>query len=252
MDSLLIKPPGAYLRYQDLPGEDPPLVWIHGLGCASSADFASVAADSALNRHRSLLVDLLGHGYSDGPEAFGYTLDEHALTVARLLDHLSVSQCAVFGHSMGGSVAISLAALRPDLVSRLLIAEGNLDPGGGFVSAGIAEQTEAEFLAAGRGSLLERIAPFGATRVATFQVSSPLGLYRSAVGLVEGTQPSMRERLYAFEIPRAYLFGDQALPDPDTEELAAHGVQVLVVPESGHDMPFDNPAGLAGMIAQAR
>ena len=32
-------------------------------------------------------------------------------------------------HSMGGSVAIMLASRRPDLVSRLVVAEANLDPG---------------------------------------------------------------------------------------------------------------------------
>ena len=31
-------------------------------------------------------------------------------------------------HSMGGAVAIVLAARRPDLVSRLVLTEANLDP----------------------------------------------------------------------------------------------------------------------------
>jgi pimeloyl-ACP methyl ester carboxylesterase len=117
---------------------------------------------------------------------------------------------------MGGAVAITLAALRPHraLLERLL--------GNGWV-----------------------------TRVATFRACSPLGLYRSAVGLVEGTQPIMRERLYAFRIPRAYLFGERGLPDPDTERLASQGIQVLVVPNAGHDMVVDNPAGLAERTAQA-
>jgi pimeloyl-ACP methyl ester carboxylesterase len=252
MDSLLLEPPGAYLRYLDVPGENLPVVWLHGLGCAASVDFAPVAANPALTGHRSLLIDLFGHGYSDGPEEFRYTLEDHAHSVSQLLDHLSLKDCAVFGHSMGGSVAISLAALRHDLVSRLIIAEGNLDPGGGTVSARIAEQTEREFETTGHRALLEWFVGEGwVTRVATFRVSSPLGLYRSAVGLVKGTQPTMRERLYDFRIPRAYLFGERGLPDPDTERLASQGIQVLVVPNSGHDMVVDNPAGLAEAVAQA-
>jgi pimeloyl-ACP methyl ester carboxylesterase len=252
MESLLLEPPGAHLRYLDIPGDHLPVVWIHGLGCAASSDFAPVVADPALTGHRSLLIDLFGHGYSDGPEEFGYTLEDHAHSVSQLLDHLALKGCAVFGHSMGGAVVITLAALRSDLVSRLIIAEGNLDPGGGFVSKGIAEQTEREFETTGHRALVERIsADFGSARVATFRACSPLGLYRSAVGLVEGTQPTMRERLYAFPIPRAYLFGERGLPDPDTEELAGQGVQVLVVPNAGHDMPYDNPSGLAETVAEA-
>jgi pimeloyl-ACP methyl ester carboxylesterase len=252
MDSLFLEPPGGYLRYLEFPGDNVPVVWIHGLGGAASSDFAPVVASPTLIGHRSLLIDLFGHGYSDGPEVFGYTLDEHAITISQLLDHLSLRGCAVFGHSMGGSIAITLAALRPDLVARLIIAEGNLDPGGGMVSRGIAEQTEREFETTGRGALLGQIfADFGATRGATFRACSPLGLYRSAVGLVEGTQPTMRERLYAFRIPRAYLFGERGLPDPDTERLSSHGIQIMVVPEAGHDMVVDNPAGLAERVAQA-
>jgi pimeloyl-ACP methyl ester carboxylesterase len=153
---------------------------------------------------------------------------------------------------MGGSVAITLAAVRPDLVSQLIIAEANLDPGGGTASTMIAEQTEREFETTGHPALLEWFLGKGwVTRVATFRVASSIGLYRSAVGLVQGTKPTMRERLYDFRIPRASLFGELSLPDPDSERLASQGIQVLVVPNSGHDMVVDNPAGLAECIAQA-
>jgi pimeloyl-ACP methyl ester carboxylesterase len=252
MDSLLLDPPRAYLRYLDFPGEDLPVVWLHGLGCAASADFARVVASPSLAGHRSLLIDFFGHGYSDGPKGFGYSLEDHAHSVSQLLDHLSLKGCAVFGHSMGGSVAITLAAIRPDLVSRLVIAEGNLDPGGGIISTGIADQTEGEFETTGHRALIEQALANGwVTRVATFRASSPLGLYRSAVWLVKGTQPTMRERLYALRIPRAFLFGERSLPDPELERLASQGIDVLVVPKAGHDMPFDNPSGLAESTAEA-
>ena len=252
MDSLLLDPPKAHLRYLDIPGDGPPIVWVHGMGGASSADFPSVAASPALIGHRSILVDLLGHGYSDAPESFSYSLEDHAHTVAQLMNRLGLKDCALFGHSMGGAVVITLAAFRPDLVSRLIIAEGNLDPGGGSTSSSIAAQTEHEFATTGRAALLELISThFGATRVATFQVCSPLGLYRSAVGLVKATQPTMRDRLYAFDIPTAYVFGERSLPDPDEEALASHGVRVLVVLDAAHDMPTDNPGGLADAVAEA-
>ena len=247
-----MEPTGAYLRYEDVPGDEEPIVWLHGLGCAASADFAHVAAHPSLRGHRSLLIDLLGHGYSDAPKDFGYALEDHARTVAALMDHLGLSHSPVFGHSMGGSVAITVAAERPDLVSRLIIAEGNLDPGGGRVSARIAGQSEAEFLASGHQAELDWFLGMGwVTRVATFRAASSHGLYRSAVWLVKGTEPPMRERLYDLSIPRAYLFGAESLPDPDWEELPRHGVLVSSIPDSGHDMPNNNPGGLAETIAAA-
>src|SRR5256885_12239098 len=127
--SLWLAQPGAYLRYHDLPGEGPALVYLPGLGIASSAHFPALAAQPALAGWRPLLVDPLGFGFSDRPQDFGYTLDDHARTVAALLDHLGLAGCAVFGHSWGGSVAVALAALRPELVARLVPAGAHPHPG---------------------------------------------------------------------------------------------------------------------------
>jgi haloalkane dehalogenase len=252
VESLLLEQPKAYLRYLDFPGQEVPLVFLHGLGCASIVDYPLVVANAALAGHRFVLADFLGHGYSDAPDAFDYTLESHAETISGLLDHLSIHGAAVVGHSMGGAVAITLAALRPDLVSRLILMEGNLDPGGGLVSKGTAEQTESDFVTAGHAALVEWFRTQGSvTRMATFSACRSIGLYRSAVGLVKGTQPTMRERLYEMSIPRVYVFGEQNLPDEEMELLPEHGVQVDVVPKAGHDMAFDNPTGVAETLSRA-
>jgi pimeloyl-ACP methyl ester carboxylesterase len=139
MRSLVLEKPAAVMRFLDFDGErEPPLVFIHGLGGAGSAHFPRLLAEPAFAGHRLVAMDLLGHGYSDRPAEFEYSLEDHAETIAQLLDHLRLSRCAVFGHSMGGSVAITLAAQRSELVSRLVLGEANLDPGGGFVSTVIA------------------------------------------------------------------------------------------------------------------
>jgi pimeloyl-ACP methyl ester carboxylesterase len=252
MEAFRLESPPAYLRYLDLPGQDAPIVFLHGLGCASSADFPHLVIEPELNGHRFLLVDLLGHGYSDRPMDFDYTLESHAATVAKLLDHLSLKQCIVFGHSMGGSIAVTMTAERPDLVSRLILAEANLDPGGGFVSKVAAGQTEDEFIRGGHAALAQRIESLGfITSAGDFLACSPHGLYRSAVSLVRGTQPTMRQRLNGFPIPRTFLFSERSLPDPGMERLKRDGIQVLVVPNAGHPMMVDNPAGTATAISQA-
>ena len=90
----------AVLRYHDLPGRiDCPLVFIHGLGCASSSDYPQVAMEPALSNRRRLLVDLLGAGFSDRPPDFPYTVGSHAHCLAEFIEGLGPAQIDLFGHS---------------------------------------------------------------------------------------------------------------------------------------------------------
>ncbi len=255
MKSFYLDRCNAFLRYLDVPGAEPARVYLHGLGCASSADFPQAIGHHPLSSYRSLLVDFLGFGFSDRPEDFGYSLEDHAHTVAELLDHLNMQGSAVIGHSMGGSVAITLAAEHPDLVSALVVAEGNLDPGVGTISAEIASYSEKDYLETGHTKLLRELIQLArqgdqamAAYAATFHISAPHAVHRSAVGLLKGTQPTMRQRLLAFSIPKAFVFGQHNLPDRDEKRLRKEGVTVLVIPDAGHAMMEENPIGFANAI----
>jgi len=255
LKSLYLKKHKAHLRYFDLPGAEPPCVYLHGLGCAASSDFPPVTVHPPLNHYRSLLVDFLGFGYSDRPAGFSYSLEDHAQTVAFLLDHLGLAGCVLVGHSMGGSVAITLAAERPDLVSALVAAEANLDPGVGTLSSQIASFSETDFVASGYRKMLRAAILDGlrgdaamAAYAASFAQADPPATHRSAVGLLQGTEPSMRQNLIRLDRPRAFVFGQQNLPDPDETRLAEKGVDVLIIPGAGHSMMEDNPDGFAGIV----
>lgn len=257
MQGLFLPAPQAFLRYVDLPGAAPTCVYLHGLGLSSLATYARVVAEPGLSPRRSILVDFLGCGFSDRPESFGYTLEDHAQTIAALLDHLALQQCTIIGHSFGGSVAITLAALRSDLVGRLLLAEALLDPGGGETSRRIAGQSEAEFCASGYHALRADVHadalsgdPLSIVVAGAFNAVAPFALYRCAVGLVRGTQPTMRQHLLDLAVPRTYFFGQASLPNPDTEALPASGIAVRVLPGAGHGMMWDDPGGFAAALSQ--
>ncbi|MBD3720790.1 hypothetical protein IE992_03315 [Klebsiella pneumoniae] len=71
---------GATLRWHDFPGDGLPVVFIHGLGCASSYDYPRIASDPALRERRKILIDLPGFGYSDKPRVFSYNIHEQAFS----------------------------------------------------------------------------------------------------------------------------------------------------------------------------
>lgn len=238
------------VRFLDLPGDGPALVFVHGLGCASSHDYPEVAAHASLAPRRRLLADLPGHGFSDRPDDFAYTVDAHADVLAALLAVVAPGAYDLFGHSMGGAVAIALAARADSRVAHLVLSEPNLDDGGGTFSRPVAARSEADYVARGHDAAV-RAAVLGGMSdwAATLRAASPLAVHRSAVSLVAGASPTWRERLAAMTMPRTVLFGARSLPDPDTERLPAIGVAVRIVPDAGHAMANENPSALAEAIA---
>jgi 3-oxoadipate enol-lactonase len=73
-------------------------------------------------RIQSLCYDKRGHGLSDAPPA-PYTLDNHIDDLEGLLDHLGVGRAVVCGVSVGGMIALGLAARRPDMVRGLILCD---------------------------------------------------------------------------------------------------------------------------------
>jgi pimeloyl-ACP methyl ester carboxylesterase len=243
---------GDRIRWVELPGRDPVRVYVHGLGATSPAYFTATAVHPLLAGHRSLLVDLLGHGHSDRPTSFAYTLEDHADALATALRAADVTGAELVAHSMGGSVAVVLAARHPELVSRLVLVDANLDPlprvPGALGSSGIAAYSEEEFLAGGWREVRDRA---GAHWWSTMRLAGLEALHRSASHLVDGTEPTMRELLLALPAPRTFLFPEADSPFPGATELTAAGVSVVPVPDCGHNVMLDNPEAFARAVAEA-
>jgi pimeloyl-ACP methyl ester carboxylesterase len=245
----------AFLRYIEIPGDNPPLLWLHGWQCSSTGELMPAAVQAPLRGRRSFLIDFLGHGYSDKPLDFGYGLEDHARTIIALIDALELGECGLVGHSMGGAVAILVAAARPAVVSLLVMAEGTVGPDG---DDGLEGQSEDQFVELGFPDLLEgqekeaagtpnglRAAHVGITRLV-----EPRAIYREAVSMEVETTPTLRSLLGGLEMPRWYLLGGLSDPEPEFErEMAGIGVGWKVIQETGHPMGLQNPQGLAQAVA---
>ena len=252
MLSAVVTPEGDRIRWVELRGEEPARVYLHGLGSTSPAYFAASATHPLLAGRRSLLLDLLGHGHSDRPEHFGYRLEDHAAAVAAALGHAEVRGAEVIAHSMGGAVAVVLAARHPELVSRLVLVDATLDPvppvRGAAGPSGIASYTEEEFLAGGWAEMRDLV---GAHWWSTMRLAGRTALYRSSVHRVRGTTPTMRELLLDLKIPRTCLVPEADGPVAGADALEAAGVEVVAVPDCGHNIMLDNPEAFARATAAA-
>ncbi len=100
-------------------GEGAPVVLLHGL-FGAAANFAAIQRKLA-GTHRVIAFDLRNHGGSPHDPVMPYA--DMAADVLDSLTGLGVPNAAVIGHSMGGKVAMQAALLRPDRVSRLIVAD---------------------------------------------------------------------------------------------------------------------------------
>jgi pimeloyl-ACP methyl ester carboxylesterase len=97
------------LRYTQR-GQGPPLILIHGLsGSGRWWRFNFAAFERS---HQVLTLELLG----------GVGVQDAARLIVAWMDHLGLECAAVVGHSMGGQIAMYVAASAPTRVSKLVLA----------------------------------------------------------------------------------------------------------------------------------
>jgi pimeloyl-ACP methyl ester carboxylesterase len=112
----------ALIQYTRVGSGRPPLVFVHGFGCARGDWDAMVAHFKG--DHETVAVDLGGHGVSPGT-ADHRRIETHGADVAELLGALDLSPAVLFGHSMGCRVAMDAALRAPDRVKAVVLVDGS-------------------------------------------------------------------------------------------------------------------------------
>lgn len=103
---------GLTLFARDYGGGGPPLLLMHGL-TRNSADFEPLVGHLA-PAWRLIVPDQRGRGLSDyDADAANYRPDVYAADMFALLDGLGIERCALIGTSMGGLMAMIMAATQP-------------------------------------------------------------------------------------------------------------------------------------------
>lgn len=110
-----------------------PLILLHGLS-SNRATYAAVVdhmlAGPVKNGDIQVVnVDLRGHGQSGHAAPDSYDALNYAADIAALIETMFDRPALVVGHSLGGVVAASLAASRPDLVAGLFLEDPPLFEG---------------------------------------------------------------------------------------------------------------------------
>ncbi|GAB3275244.1 alpha/beta fold hydrolase [Kineosporia babensis] len=107
------------------PADAPAIVLLHGFP-TSSHMFRNLIPHLA-DRFHVIAPDLPGYGQSAAPDhtEFGYTFDNAALYVRRLLQKLGITRYAVNVFDYGAPTAWRLALADPDAITALIVQNGN-------------------------------------------------------------------------------------------------------------------------------
>jgi pimeloyl-ACP methyl ester carboxylesterase len=113
---------------QNSSAEAEPALMLHGLGSSGRA-WAGLKAELS-NQLDIVAPDLVGFGQSSPPPDGDYTPAAHARAMIEVAEARFGSRpFHLFGNSMGGHIAMRIAAMRPDLINSLtLIAPALPDP----------------------------------------------------------------------------------------------------------------------------
>jgi pimeloyl-ACP methyl ester carboxylesterase len=107
----------------DVAGRGAPTVVLIHSAFASRTLFRAQVAHLA-PRSRTLALDLRGHGESDAPSDGSFTVRDLAADVLGVCEAAGVERAVLCGHSsLGGGVALEVAATRPDLVAGVVLLD---------------------------------------------------------------------------------------------------------------------------------
>lgn len=228
-------------------GSGPDVILIPGLTASRDMWKGTVAAVPGYRYH---LVQVNGFaGTKAGSNASGAVVEPVAQEIARYIRQQRLKEPALIGHSMGGTLAMMIAARQPQAVGKVMVVDMLPQPAGLFGGN-----------ASGLGSLADRIASTPSGRrligalVGRFGADEP-GRQSDPDVVAQATHDLARTNL-APELPKiaapmTVLFASPGTEHPEHAHVVqnyrasyagARTAKLRPVPRSGHMIMFDQPA----------
>jgi pimeloyl-ACP methyl ester carboxylesterase len=244
---------GVELHYDSTGSGPETVVLSHGL--LFSGEMFREQVRHLADRYRVITYDHRGQGLSEVTTS-GYDMDNLTRDASELVEALGVTRCHFGGLSMGGFVAMRLAARRPELLRSCILLETGADP-----------ETEENVTRYRRLNMALRllgarlVAPkvmplmFGRTFLADPSRSKireewqgRLGairrsVHRAITGVVE--RKGIYDELGRIRLPTLVLVGEEDVATPPwmAERICAaiRGSRLVRIPHAGHSSTIENP-----------
>ncbi len=237
-------------------GDGVPVVMIHGFG-ADTATFMFNQAELGMGRDVHC-IDLPSHGASDVAPGCA-DLASLAGAIAGALAQIAPDGAHLVGHSLGGRIALRLAAM-PDTQARSLCLIAPAGFGGGVNQDFLTAFTEADRRRPMKAALQMLVADPEAVssemveRTLSFKridgVSDALAAIVAQSLSDAAVSGGVAEDLAALACPLLVIWGDQdRILSPDGAKTAPDGATVIVIENAGHMPQMEAAASVNKAIA---
>jgi 2-succinyl-6-hydroxy-2,4-cyclohexadiene-1-carboxylate synthase len=257
--------PGVALAYS-VEGEGSPVTLLHGF--TQRGDAWSELRQRIGVGHRWITVDLRGHGDTRAGANAPASMDACAEDAVALWDALDVRRSHLVGYSMGGRLALHVAAKRPERLRSLTVMSAHAGLGDTeramrrAVDQDLAQDIETRGMEwfAGYWSSLPLFATLRTRRRDVAEqlhrmrvANDPASLVASLRGMGAGVMQPLWTELGRVACPSLVIAGaDDARYVEFAERLGVMlpGARVAVVSGSGHAVHLEQPAIVAALIKE--
>jgi len=260
---------GVNLRYIKV-GQGPPLVLLHTL--RTQLDMFQKVVPAFSQHFEVYALDYPGHGFSDIPDV-EYTPELFIKSVSGFLEHVDVENATVVGESIGGSIALAVAARHNPRVKRVIAVNPyDYDGGRGLRrSSGIANVlfglnnvplVGSTFTRLRQYPIFKKIMEGGVAHKDAlpqallrelYEVGNRPGHYRAFMSLVAhwSDWENARAEYNKIDIPVLLVYGDHDWSRPEEQEANQReipGARMTTVKDAGHFLALDAPEALTQLI----
>jgi pyruvate dehydrogenase E2 component (dihydrolipoyllysine-residue acetyltransferase) len=247
---------GRRFAYVDQGAGEPPILLLHGFG----GDHSSWMFNQAplAESRRAIALDLPGHGGSDKDVGDG-SVAALAGAVEDAIGALGLARYHLAGHSLGGAVAMAIAAKHPERVASLvLVASAGLGPeiDGRFIDVFTAAERRKEMVAVAEALFADR-------KLVTRKLVEDMLRMKRIDGVTEAMRriaarefPGGRQTSAgaaaraALEAPVLVIWGGKDRVIPVAHARALPGARVELLPEAGHMVHAESYAEVNRLIAE--
>ena len=234
---------GVSIAYETYGKSATAIVFVHGWSCDRS--YWKGQMEYFSKDYKVVAIDLGGHGES-GLGRKDWTIYSFGNDVAEVIKELKLERIVLVGHSMGGDVIADAAMLLPGRVAGLIMVDVYKKLGAGrpteqieeFVN-GLSTDFPVKVESLVRSMFRPDADPSLVQYVAKDMSSAPPAVALSAA---KSSFTHSRQITHDFEHLKLPVIAINPDNEPtDVESMRSHGVDVIIMPRSGHFLMMEDP-----------